>query len=154
MGQAIARYRMIERPGAGEMAMVCKSKNTKLIRSARKLLLTNVAHHPLEQERFRSEKRVASALITLVFVWLLCVPGVAGDDVTLVVGRPLVDNSVRGATYGSDGWDVQQSAKAGLALELEHRHWFANRFGNQLDYNRTSTNAVFNSLSFDSSLSF
>ena len=113
--------------------------------SSQTLLFTNVAHHPLSRNGFeaKSERR-----------WLLCVPGIAGDDVTLVVGRPLVDNSAGRAPYGSDSWDVQQSAKAGLALEFEHRHWFANRFGIQLDYNRTSTNAVFNSLSFDSSLSF
>lgn len=137
------------------MAMVGKSKNTKLGRFvARKFLLTNVAHHAPEPDRFRGKGRAASALTTLVLVLLLCVPAVAGDDVTLVFGRPLVGNSVGRATYGSSTWDVQQSAKTGVALGLEYRHWFANRFGIQLDYNRTSTNAIFNSLSFDGSLSF
>jgi len=104
-----------------------------------------------------SDCRVAqklSALARLVLVVLLCVPAFAGNDVTLVIGRPMVASAVGNATYGSSTWDQQQSAKDGLAVGLDYRHWFANRSAIQLDYNRTSTNATFRSLSFNASLSF
>ena len=93
-------------------------------------------------------------LARLAMVLLLCVPARAGDDVTLVMGRPMGGSAVGSATYGSDTWDQLQSAKDGLAAGLEYRPWFGGRSGIQLDYNRTSTNATFQSLSFDSSLKF
>jgi len=95
-----------------------------------------------------------SALASLVMVLLLCVTAFADNDVTLVIGRPVVGSAVGSATYGSNTWDQLQSAKDGLAVGLEYRHWFANRSGIQLDYNHTSTNATFRSLSFNASLSF
>ncbi len=95
-----------------------------------------------------------SALARLVLVLLLCVPAFADNDVTLVLGRPMVGSAVGNATYGSSTWDQQQSAKDGLAAGVEFRHWFANHSGFQLDYDRTSTNATFQSFSSDSSVRF
>jgi opacity protein-like surface antigen len=115
---------------------------------------TDVAHHARAVERFRPEARKAYSLAGLAFVLLLCVPAFSGDDVTLVIGRPMVGSAVGSTAYGNSTWDQQQSAKDGLAAGFEYRHWFADHSGFQLDYNRTSTNATFTSLSFNSSLSF
>jgi len=87
-------------------------------------------------------------------VLLLCAPSLAGDDVTVVLGRPEVGKSVGQAIYGSIRWNEQQSAKAALAVGVEYRHWFANRFGIQVDYNRTNTNAVFDSIAIPGLLTF
>jgi opacity protein-like surface antigen len=95
-----------------------------------------------------------SALAGLAIALLLCVPAFAGDDVTLVLGRPMVGSAVGSTTYGSSSWDQQQSARDGLSAGLEFRHWFTNQSGIQVDYDRTSTNATFQSSSFNSSVRF
>ena len=74
---------------------------------------------------------------------LLGLPAFAGDDVTLAVGRPMVEETSGTAVFVSDTWEEQQSAKAALAVGLEYRHWFTSRSGFQVDFNRTSTNAAF-----------
>jgi len=79
----------------------------------------------------------------IVMALLLCLPALAGDDITLALGRPMVDETSGSAVFGSDAWEEQQSAKAALAVGLEYRHWVTSRSGFQLDLNRTSTNATF-----------
>jgi len=79
----------------------------------------------------------------IIIALLLCLSAFAGDDITLAVGRPMVDETSGSAVYGSDTWEEQQSAKAALAVGLEYRHWFTSRSGFQVDFNRTSTNAAF-----------
>jgi len=79
----------------------------------------------------------------IIIALLLCLPAFAGDDITLAVGRPMVDETPGTAVFESDTWEEQQSAKAALAVGLEYRHWFTNRSGFQLDFNRTGTNATF-----------
>lgn len=79
----------------------------------------------------------------LVVVLLLCYPAFTGNDLALTVGRPAVGNTLGSAVSGNDTWDEQQSAKPGLAVGVEFRHWFTSRSGFQLDFDRTSTNATF-----------
>ena len=102
---------------------------------------------------FRAVQKL-SALARLALALLLCASAFAGDDVTLVLGRPMVGSAVGSATYGDSTWDQEQSAKVGLAVGLEYRHWFANHSGFQLEYNHTNTNATFTSFSFNSSVTF
>jgi len=85
----------------------------------------------------------SAAPVRFVLLLLLSVRAFAGNDIAVAVGRPTVGDTTGNAIYASDSWDEQQSAKPGLALGAEYRHWFTNRSGFQVDFNRTNTNATF-----------
>jgi len=108
--------------------------------------------HTAIRTAFRS--RFARLLPALVVALLLSIPAWAGDDVTVLIARPMVGSAGGSTTYGSTTWDQLQSARDGTAVGLEYRHSFNRRYAFQLDYDRTSTNATFQSLVSNSSVTF
>jgi len=154
-GRTPTRCRIVKKLGDGGMGVVCNAGNTELGRLvAFRLPATGIAHRAQEPERSRRLGQAASAVAKCVWILLLCVPAVAENDLTLVLGWPFVGNSVGNSTEGGSPSYEQQSAKTGFSIGLEYRHRFANRVGIQFDYNRTSTNATFRCLSSDSWLSY
>ena len=154
-GRTPTRCRIVKKLGDGGMGVVCNAEDTGLGRIATfRLPATGIARRAQERERFRRLGQAASAVAKFIWVLLLCVPAVAENDLTLVLGWPFVGNSVGDSTEGGSPSYEQQSAKTGLSIGLEYRHRLTDRVGIQFDYNRTSTNATFRCLSSDSWLSY